>query len=142
MIRRPPRSTRTDTLFPYTTLFRSVQGIERIEVLRGAQSALYGGEAIGGVVNIVTRRGGKGVGGHVGLGAGSYGTFRQEAGFGAGGDRWDLALDAVNHTSDGFSRVDGGGEKDGAKLRTLSGRGGFEVAENLSSKEIGRASGR
>src|SRR3546814_14696930 len=27
MIRRPPRSTRTDTLFPYTTLFRSVDGI-------------------------------------------------------------------------------------------------------------------
>src|SRR3546814_7998130 len=26
MIRRPPRSTRTDTLFPYTTLFRSVPG--------------------------------------------------------------------------------------------------------------------
>src|SRR3546814_1093870 len=26
MIRRPPRSTRTDTLFPYTTLFRSAQG--------------------------------------------------------------------------------------------------------------------
>src|SRR3546814_11128858 len=28
MIRRPPRSTRTDTLFPYTTLFRSQQGDE------------------------------------------------------------------------------------------------------------------
>src|SRR3546814_15323090 len=27
MIRRPPRSTRTDTLFPYTTLFRSVDGL-------------------------------------------------------------------------------------------------------------------
>src|SRR3546814_1038927 len=26
MIRRPPRSTRTDTLFPYTTLFRSIEG--------------------------------------------------------------------------------------------------------------------
>src|SRR3546814_11221157 len=26
MIRRPPRSTRTDTLFPYTTLFRSLEG--------------------------------------------------------------------------------------------------------------------
>src|SRR3546814_13329435 len=26
MIRRPPRSTRTDTLFPYTTLFRSIDG--------------------------------------------------------------------------------------------------------------------
>src|SRR3546814_16840503 len=29
MIRRPPRSTRTDTLFPYTTLFRSPAGAER-----------------------------------------------------------------------------------------------------------------
>src|SRR3546814_5532451 len=33
MIRRPPRSTRTDTLFPYTTLFRSAPGLE----LRGRQ---------------------------------------------------------------------------------------------------------
>src|SRR3546814_4551582 len=32
MIRRPPRSTRTDTLFPYTTLFRS-QGVEVVEGL-------------------------------------------------------------------------------------------------------------
>src|SRR3546814_10169763 len=31
MIRRPPRSTRTDTLFPYTTLFRSAGAIERDE---------------------------------------------------------------------------------------------------------------
>src|SRR3546814_2318896 len=30
MIRRPPRSTRTDTLFPYTTLFRSSRGRNRI----------------------------------------------------------------------------------------------------------------
>src|SRR3546814_10824807 len=29
MLRRPPRSTRTDTLFPYTTLFRSPAGVER-----------------------------------------------------------------------------------------------------------------
>src|SRR3546814_9134055 len=30
MIRRPPRSTRTDTLFPYTTLFRSVVDVRRL----------------------------------------------------------------------------------------------------------------
>src|SRR3546814_17995962 len=43
MIRRPPRSTRTDTLFPYTTLFRSVAGsysedagVETIEIDTGA----------------------------------------------------------------------------------------------------------
>src|SRR3546814_12602017 len=33
MIRRPPRSTRTDTLFPYTTLFRSLAGLFLIGVL-------------------------------------------------------------------------------------------------------------
>src|SRR3546814_13746080 len=32
MIRRPPRSTRTDTLFPYTTLFRSILGVPRTAV--------------------------------------------------------------------------------------------------------------
>src|SRR3546814_3616827 len=37
MIRRPPRSTRTDTLFPYTTLFRSRRG------LRGVQAGGRGG---------------------------------------------------------------------------------------------------
>src|SRR6056297_3960692 len=43
MMRRPPRSTRTDTLFPYTTLFRSalervdgvVQSVEELHVLSG-----------------------------------------------------------------------------------------------------------
>src|SRR3546814_15400256 len=36
MIRRPPRSTRTDTLFPYTTLFRSLDRIARGRVLDDA----------------------------------------------------------------------------------------------------------
>src|SRR3546814_6244613 len=37
MIRRPPRSTRTDTLFPYTTLFRSVakQRAVQVEIVKG-----------------------------------------------------------------------------------------------------------
>src|SRR3546814_9025901 len=49
MIRRPPRSTRTDTLFPYTTLFRSrrrdgfaLDGVGRV-VERGDQHPLVGG---------------------------------------------------------------------------------------------------
>src|SRR3546814_13383541 len=36
MIRRPPRSTRTDTLFPYTTLFRSESGMLRVSLQDGA----------------------------------------------------------------------------------------------------------
>src|SRR3546814_5586339 len=54
MIRRPPRSTRTDTLFPYTTLFRS--GERRIELVRagvdpGAQR-LAAGLAEGGLQQV------------------------------------------------------------------------------------------
>src|SRR3546814_14222932 len=40
MIRRPPRSTRTDTLFPYTTLFRSAPGGQRNRDNRDAVAAL------------------------------------------------------------------------------------------------------
>src|SRR3546814_7565996 len=51
MIRRPPRSTRTDTLFPYTTLFRSVAVNERRRVRRGAgevRGLIAGGGDAGG----------------------------------------------------------------------------------------------
>src|SRR3546814_12035011 len=42
MIRRPPRSTRTDTLFPYTTLFRSARILDRgFEILRRHHIALH-----------------------------------------------------------------------------------------------------
>src|SRR3546814_14267802 len=50
MIRRPPRSTRTDTLFPYTTLFRSQQRVDAGMIAR-AQLLLYrGGQALAVVI--------------------------------------------------------------------------------------------
>src|SRR3546814_20273402 len=53
MIRRPPRSTRTDTLFPYTTLFRSLEvelGITRPDPLADIVAVLRLGHAHGPVV--------------------------------------------------------------------------------------------
>src|SRR3546814_6642369 len=46
MIRRPPRSTRTDTLFPYTTLFQSVDGAgrRRLRHVRAADAKAPGGD--------------------------------------------------------------------------------------------------
>src|SRR3546814_20209593 len=41
MIRRPPRSTRTDTLFPYTTLFRSLLASGHIDIVVEAGLKLY-----------------------------------------------------------------------------------------------------
>src|SRR3546814_17014921 len=55
MIRRPPRSTRTDTLFPYTTLFRSP---DYVFDLTRPGLALYGGvprpEAVGNIQQVMT----------------------------------------------------------------------------------------
>src|SRR3546814_17530970 len=45
MIRRPPRSTRTDTLFPYTTLFRSIRQTVRAPIRRGREIAAVTGRA-------------------------------------------------------------------------------------------------
>src|SRR3546814_4923817 len=46
MIRRPPRSTRTDTLFPYTTLFRSQFNLSDIRVGRAENPQILGGDIV------------------------------------------------------------------------------------------------
>src|SRR3546814_15348054 len=58
MIRRPPRSTRTYTLFPYTTLFRSYtdpQTIDAISVIIGVTPVSMGGDSIGGAISVETQ---------------------------------------------------------------------------------------
>src|SRR3546814_4531334 len=64
MIRRPPRSTRTDTLFPYTTLFRSCFGGDQAEPAGLAcPRGRRGGAAGDGVMALVLQQVGKRVGG-------------------------------------------------------------------------------
>src|SRR3546814_18851061 len=54
MIRRPPRSTRTDTLFPYTTLFRSLTDIQRTRFAHDTQNRLrFTVDALGSVAENV-----------------------------------------------------------------------------------------
>src|SRR3546814_11356589 len=60
MIRRPPSSTRTDTLFPYTTLFRSVQLISAAEIKPKAIDWLWPGYLAGGMLSILAGNGGTG----------------------------------------------------------------------------------
>src|SRR3546814_20224527 len=84
MIRRPTRSTRTDTLFPYTTLFRSSNlflslpffDVERVEVLKVPQGTLYGRNSTAGVINVITRDPGKNLNGYGTAAFGSYGLSR------------------------------------------------------------------
>jgi len=78
--------------------------IDRIEILRGPQSALYGSDAMGGVINIITRKGGKTPRRTVTLEAGSYGTLSTKATMSGGDDRWTYSLGVDLLHSDGFPR--------------------------------------
>ena len=78
--------------------------IDRIEILRGPQSALYGSDAMGGVINIITRKGGKTPRRNVTVEAGSYGTLSTRATLSGGDDRWTYSLGVNLLHSDGFPR--------------------------------------
>jgi vitamin B12 transporter len=84
----------------------SPENIERIEVLRGPQSALYGSDAMGGVINIITRRGSGDfkVGGK--LEFGNYSTNRQV--INGGGEFGDnrVSFSVSRYDTDGFFQND------------------------------------
>jgi len=84
--------------------FFTANNIERIEVLRGPQSALYGSDAMGGVINIITKPGEGAPHGSALVEGGSYGTVHSRVEqSGASGDwAYSVSLDAL-HT-DGFAR--------------------------------------
>ncbi|MEO0997894.1 MAG: TonB-dependent receptor plug domain-containing protein, partial [Pseudomonadota bacterium] len=98
----------------------STAGVERIEIVRGPQSASWGSEAVGGVVNIITRRDVTAGGGSLRAESGSNDTLNV-AGEVAGriGDL-ALTLAADRLDTDGSNVSRSGEERDGADLSTLS----------------------
>lgn len=80
-----------------------VSQIDHIEVLRGPASAIYGSDAMGGVVHIFTRKGEAGFRPFVNLGVGSYGMLKTEAGFSGTQSGWDYALGLGYRRTDGFN---------------------------------------
>lgn len=70
-----------------------VDNVERIEVLKGPASSLYGGEAMGGVVNIITKKNTEELTGNAEIGFGSFETNFQKASLGGGlGSRFDFDI--------------------------------------------------
>jgi len=106
--------------------------VARIEVLRGPQSTLWGSQAIGGVVNIVTAQASSPLEGNASLEAGSMQTRTARAALGGqqAGVSWRLA--ASRHETDGVSAFRGGRETDGYTNDGASGRLSADLTANLS----------
>jgi vitamin B12 transporter len=77
--------------------------IDRIEVLRGPAGAVYGSDAMGGVVQIFTKRGEQGVAPYVGVGIGNHRTTKVEAGVSGASGTIDYAFGIAREESKGFN---------------------------------------
>ncbi|MEM9667420.1 MAG: TonB-dependent receptor [Pseudomonadota bacterium] len=105
--------------------------VERIEVIRGAQSTIYGSDAIGGVINIITRSGTEGLGGSASLEGGSFGTFRGHATVLGGNEKANGRITVGGVRADGFSAQSDNDEDDGFENITVSSRVGFQPLDSL-----------
>ncbi len=112
----------------------TASNIEKIEILRGPQSTLYGSDAIGGVVSITTKSGERGLSGNAALEGGSFGTVRGNGTLRVGGERAQGAITLSGTRTDGISAADennGNDEKDGFRDITVTGRGQLELSKHL-----------
>lgn len=119
-----------DNAFDFSTLL--ILDIEKIEILRGNQSALYGSDAIGGVINIVTYKRERGLSGNGFLEGGSFGTAHAGASIKGGEEKFFYGLSANHFHNDGFSRRNTGKEIDGNQITNLRGNFGVDITDNLT----------
>ena len=113
-------------------------GIERIEVLRGPQSALWGSQAIGGVISLTTRAPVRGSMLYGELQGGSLGTVRGGAGGGWADDSISISGQLSGLSTDGYDIARVGGDKDGYDNVTAHGRIEWKAVSELTLLLVGR----
>ena len=99
--------------------------VDRIEILRGPQSVLYGSEAIGGVISIFTKRGAPGVQADASAEGGSFSTYDGSAAIRGATQTLNYALSAAALKTGGTNVSRFGSEDDGYRNRTLYARAGW-----------------
>jgi vitamin B12 transporter len=115
--------------------------IERIEVVRGPMSVLYGSNATAGVINIITKKGKAKPSVQAGMEGGSYDTWKYSGGVQGALDRFNFSLLGATIQTDGFSVADDDnpdiphagntGEKDGWKNNSLYGKFGLDITPDF-----------
>ena len=119
-------NTTKDAEFDFSNL--SPEDIERIEVIRGPMSALYGSGALGGVINIETKAAKGPLSLAVRSEAGSFGTRDLAARLSAGNDNGFFSMTAQDRNSKGFVVAPGGSIKEDTHLQTFGLRAGLNLS--------------
>jgi vitamin B12 transporter len=121
----------------------SLDNIEQIEILRGPQSTLYGSDALGGVINVLTKRGRGKPQFSLSSSGGSYNTFQAAAGLSGSGQSINYSLGLSRFATGGISAAStaypGNAEKDGYTNLSLSGRLGVSLKKNVEADIIFRS---
>ena len=110
----------------------------RVEVLRGPQSALYGPDAIGGVVAYHSASGRAQPGFGARIEGGTQGTVNGAARYGIDRGSWDAALSAVVVSTDGQPNARGGTRDIGRDSYTLAGKGSVILSDSLTLRAAAR----
>ncbi|CAN5575378.1 TonB-dependent vitamin B12 receptor BtuB [soil metagenome] len=126
--------TTTTRFFDFSSL--NVENIERIEIHRGASSVRFGADAIGGVINIITKKGSRNSKAEVSAEAGTYKARRLSANASGEISRFNYSAAVSHFATEGFSSADAGptADLDGLSRSTVSTRLGwsFEDDSDLS----------
>lgn len=121
----------TDGAYDFASL--NTDNIERIEILRGPQGILYGSDAIGGVIEITTKKGSGTPQVSFSAEAGSHGTTVERVDLSGSRRKGTYSLSVWRHDTDGISvsnQKNGNSEKDGFSGTSISASLGLELFEN------------
>jgi vitamin B12 transporter len=108
--------------------------IDHIEILRGPATSLYGADAIGGVVQVFTRKGANGLSANASAGYGTHGTWNAAAGVAGGDQRARGAVMLAARRSEGFNAIDNRAnfafdpDRDGYRDASVSAQGSLDWA--------------
>ena len=111
----------------------TIENVERIEIVRGPASGLYGSDAAAGVVQIITRRGGDGFAGSATVRGGSFGSTDAVVDLRGGSDAGAFSLSLARYDTDGILELN-----NGHRNVTLSGRADIRIDEASAARVTAR----
>ncbi len=103
-----------------------IETVERIEIVRGGASVLYGDNAVGGVVNIITKKGKSHLSGRVGVKYGNYDMNQEDVEISGSKDRLSYYLYSKFYETDGYR------SNSDVRTKDYNGRVDYNLSENLS----------